>query len=223
MLDQLTEPAREVALVVGSDGPVSRIVCRRLAAEGVTTAVAGPSAQRTALYGKALADERIRALPYQVDPGEWDSIDQLVTDVVADLGRLDVLVNLTAATPRSDTAAEWSRVLNVNLAGAYRLGRAAARAMAGAGRPGRIVVLTPGERPDGEGGPAAGVSAAGVASLVADWARLVPSPRITVNAVTPEPAADPDSVASAILLLLRTDARSVTGQSVTVPGPDVLR
>lgn len=201
---------------------MSRIICRRLAAEGITAAIAGPSAHQVGQYGKALADERIRALPYLVDLAEWDSIDQLVTDVVTELGRLDVLVNLAATAASSDTASEWSRVLKVNLAGGYRLGRAAARAMADAGRPGRIVVLTPSPRADGEGDPAAGVSAAGIASFVADWARLMPWRRITVNAVVPESTADPDSVASAILLLLRTD-RAVTGQSVTVPGPGVRR
>jgi NAD(P)-dependent dehydrogenase (short-subunit alcohol dehydrogenase family) len=67
----------------------------------------------------------------------------MVARTVAELGRLDVLVNnagIAAAGPPEDLAlTDWRRVVEVNLTGVFLCAREAAKAMIAAGRGGRIV------------------------------------------------------------------------------------
>ncbi|MET9295515.1 SDR family NAD(P)-dependent oxidoreductase [Streptomyces sp. NPDC003077] len=222
MFDLPGESGRKVALVVGGYGSVGRIVCGRLAEDGYTVAVAGRSAERAGLFSTRLAGGAPRSLPYVVDLARWESIDRVVADVVGDFGRLDAVVNLAVATtsPGPD-AAEWTRVLGVNVAGAYRLGQVALRTMHGTGLPGRLVLLTPATPAAAPGDGARPISracATGVITLVEEWAARSPGGAVTVNAVVPRAGADASGVATAVQLLLRPEARHVSGHSIVVNG-----
>ncbi|MFF2013909.1 SDR family NAD(P)-dependent oxidoreductase [Streptomyces sp. NPDC058195] len=229
MFEPLSGPARKVALVVGGYSPVGRILCERLVSDGFTTAVAGSTTDTARLYGESLAGEQSPVLPYVADLTEGASVDRAVEDVLTDLGRIDVVVGLTAAdaepaaTASSPAGPEatgfgMGETHYPELAGMYRLGQTALHALPAPLRPARIVLLTTPTHRQGAWWPAGAVLAGGTSSLVAGWSALLPPAGTTVNAVVPGRNARADAIAAAILLLLRPDAHGITGQSVQVHG-----
>ncbi|MDN4161771.1 SDR family oxidoreductase [Nocardioides abyssi] len=121
----------DVALVVGAAaGGLGERAARALAARGATVVT---------------ADLDPTDVDHRVDVTDEASVDAVVERVLADHGRLDVLVNAAGLMLRKPydetTPAEFERVVAVNLTGTWLVDRAAGRVMAAAGR-GRIVNLT---------------------------------------------------------------------------------
>lgn len=154
----------KVALVTGCAGErgLGRAIAARLAAEGADLAItdiapAGttivPSKPPTGWGGlQAVADEirglGRRALPCLLDIRSAAQVDAVIRQVVAELGRLDILVNNAAAPPGADrvpvvelTEAAWTAVLSTNLTGAFLVSRAAVRTMLDAGTRGRVISI----------------------------------------------------------------------------------
>jgi gluconate 5-dehydrogenase len=128
------------ALVAGAETRVGRVIARALAEAGARLALAS-SPEASASAGESLLSPN--GAGHLTIRG---SADDLVRVTVEELGGLDVVVNaadLRAAGPLTGLSDEaWDALLTVNLTGAIRLYRAAARAMLareGGGQGGRIV------------------------------------------------------------------------------------
>lgn len=123
--------------------------------------------------------------PYGVDVSDEASVARAVSQVVEDHGRIDVLVNGAAIIRRSEladvTAAEWRRVLDVNLTGTFLMCQEAVRHMP---REGAIVnVGSINALRHNPSIVAYGVSKAGVAALTQALAVALAPKGIRVNAV----------------------------------------
>lgn len=85
-------------------------------------------------------------LAIAADVTDEHAVDELVARAVERFGGVDVLVNnagIEEAHPLVDTPLDvWTRILTVNLTGAFLCTRAAARAMVARGRGGRIVNIS---------------------------------------------------------------------------------
>jgi NAD(P)-dependent dehydrogenase (short-subunit alcohol dehydrogenase family) len=176
----------KVALVTGSASGIGAAVARRLAADGMTVAVHSRS---SVAAGTRLAVS-LGGSYHRADLADDDQAAGLVPSVLAEHGRLDVLVNnagISWPVPHADleglTAADWRRLLDVNLIAPWLLCTAAAPALRSA--KGCIVNVTShaGVRPKGSSiGYAASKAALNhVTRLLA--AAL--GPDIRVNAVAP--------------------------------------
>jgi 3-oxoacyl-[acyl-carrier protein] reductase len=125
--------------------------------------------------------------------GEAGAAEAMMQQAVADLGRLDLLVNNAGtpgtrhriAPPDLDLITEelWSLLLEVNLLGVFRCAKAAAPALKAAGG---AIVNTASIAGLGRAGSslAYGATKAGVVSLTQNLARAL-APEVRVNAIAP--------------------------------------
>ena len=125
-----------VALVTGGGGGIGGAVLRCLAKAGVSGTVI--NYRRSAKEAEALALEieraGVKALAIQADVQNDRQVRTMIDKIGAQFGRLDILVNNAGVThwvKVSDleglTDAIWDEILDVNVKGAFRCSRAAAK------------------------------------------------------------------------------------------------
>lgn len=175
-----------VAIITGGAGGLGRAIARRLAAGGDTVALW--DLDRAAL-GKACA-ELPGARGYVVDVTDPDAVADAVAQVLADLGRIDVLINSAGITgpnmPLSDYRFEdWRRVMSINLDGVFLCCRAATPALL-ASPAGRIVNLASIAGKEGNADASAySASKAGVIALTKSLGKELARSAVRVNCVAP--------------------------------------
>ena len=130
-----------------------------------------------------------KALAVSSHLGKMEDINNLVSQVKAEFGRIDILVNNAASNPTMDTAIDvteraWDTIMNLNLKGLFFLSQSVARLMREQGR-GRIINVSSagGIRPHIL--PVYSISKAGVIMATKIMALEWASYGINVNAIAP--------------------------------------
>ncbi|HWQ13793.1 MAG TPA: SDR family oxidoreductase [Roseiflexaceae bacterium] len=138
--------ADTTALVTGAGRGIGRAIALAFAREGAAVAALDRDGTTAVDTAAAITAAGGRALALQADIAEPAQVDTAVARALQRLGRIDVLVNNAAIAADHDflggPAEEWERVVRVNLGGAVHVSRAVARAMARAGRGGRIINIS---------------------------------------------------------------------------------
>jgi len=123
----------KVAIVTGAGQGIGRGIARRLAREGAHVVIAEYDAENAMAVAQEIEAAGGRALAYRVDISDVAAVQKMVADVAEQLGRIDILVNnagVAQTKPMLDlTEADWDRVLDVNLRGAFFMIQAVARQM----------------------------------------------------------------------------------------------
>ena len=135
-LAALHDLSGKVAVVTGASRGIGRAIVQRLAEAGADVVIASrklDACETAADEIRATTGRRAVAIACHV--GHWDDCDHLLAASLAELGRVDVLVNNAGMSPlyeRLDTVTEelWDKTLAVNLKGPFRLGVLAACHMA---------------------------------------------------------------------------------------------
>lgn len=241
----------KAALVIGASGPLGRAAAVALAEAGADVAAATTTkSQREEVAANSCTNEvwalNRRGFAQAIDAASEAEVQTLVERTVAELGRLDVLVNahdLPFARPFAEVSpAEWRRVIDVNLTGVYLACRAASAPML-AQRSGRIINIVSLLAERGMVNGAAYCAAqAGVMNLTRalalEWART----GVTVNAIgagwtegmaflSDEEArrqmerylpakrlASPQEISEAVVYIASEAAEYMTGQIVWIEG-----
>jgi NAD(P)-dependent dehydrogenase (short-subunit alcohol dehydrogenase family) len=185
----------QVALVTGAGAGIGRATALAMAEAGTHVAAADidfAAAQRTA--DQAAGNAR-RAIAIEADCGDVRSIDAMVARAVAELGRLDVIVNNAGVTRYAQimdlTEADWDRIHRVNAKGVFFCLQRAAREMIGQhqadGRGGRIINIASisGRGYPGASNAAYAASKGAVISLTWMAAQQLGPHNINVNAICP--------------------------------------
>ena len=232
---------RPVALVTGAAHRVGAALAIGLAEAGHDIALHYfSSASKVDDTVRRIGEAGGKATLFQADLRDREAPAQLVRDVVASLGRLDVVINSAAVMLRMPigtiSAEDWDSVLDLNLRAPFLIAQEAARHL-----PEGASIINIADLAAFEVWPPYvphGVSKAGLVYLTRALARLL-APRIRVNGIAPgtvllpenfdpkfathltatTPLArdgSPEDVVKAMLYLLRADY--VTGDTVIVDG-----
>ena len=114
-----------VAIVTGASRGIGRGYAEALSDAGAHVVVAARSAEPLRALARRLTRGKRRALALPTDVSREADLDRLVRTTLSEFGRIDILVNnvgITARYPASEfPAAEWDRVLNVNLRSIFLL------------------------------------------------------------------------------------------------------
>lgn len=179
----------KVAVVTGGSRGIGQAIALGIARAGADVVVASrklPDLEKVAEEIKGLGR---KSLAVAAHVGRVEEIDNLVSKVKEEFGRIDILVNNAATNPAMDSALDvseraWDSIMNLNLKGLFFLSQAVARVMKEQGG-GRIVNIASvaGITPDIL--PVYSISKAGVIMvtkvMASEWAKY----NIRVNTVAP--------------------------------------
>ena len=237
----------KIALVTGAARGIGQAIALQLAADGADLALCDVKPEwleDTAAKVRALGR---RAEGYAMNVADGAAVGEAVARVVADFGRIDVLVNNAGIT--RDTLLirmseeDWDAVLDVNLKGAFLVTKAVVKHMMKQ-RSGAIVNIASVVGIMGNAGQANyTASKAGLIALTKTTAKELGSRNVRVNAVAPgfirtamtdklsEPIreamlkmvplgrlGEPEDVAKAVAFLASDAAAYVNGQTLAVCG-----
>ena len=179
------------ALIVGGYGGIGRVTSELFVRCGAAIAIAGRSEDKAQHLAGELRANGHSAVGARVDLADRGSAGAVVDRAAAELGGLDVLVNLAGvdleAKAEEFSEDDWQHVLDVNLSGAFWLSQAAGQKMIEAGRGGRIIQFSSTRSVAGgrRGFAAYSASKAGVNALVRQLATEWGPHGVTVNGVAP--------------------------------------
>jgi NAD(P)-dependent dehydrogenase (short-subunit alcohol dehydrogenase family) len=178
------------AIVTGAAYGIGFAAAQRFAREGAAVVIADIKGHEAA--AASLQAEGLEALAITVDVTSDDNVDSLVAQVMAQYGRIDILVNnaaisaeLRPAPFETATAEQWHRIYDVNVVGAFRMCKAVSPHMRAA-KWGRIINVTSGAAFVGSAGILHYVASKGaIISMTRALANELGADNVLVNAVSP--------------------------------------
>ena len=196
-----------VALVTGASGGIGKAIAARLAKAGVAVGVHYHSEHQSASQlVEAITSSGGTAVPVCCDISQDQNVQTMVAQMTEHWGKIDILVNNAGITRDAlllrMSSADWDKVLEVNLRGAYLCTKYALSSMVKL-RYGRIVNISSVVGLSGNPGQANyAASKAGLIGFTKAMARELATRNITVNAVAP------GYITTAMVEKLPEDARS---------------
>jgi 3-oxoacyl-[acyl-carrier protein] reductase len=193
----------KVCLVTGAGQGLGRAVALEMAIEGARVVLLERNPDSVAAVAAEIESKGGAVTPHSLDLTDYGRYGEVVSEVVASLGRIDVLVNNAAINPPTrtileDSLEDWRRTMTVNLEAVYMGSKLVAPHMVRQGG-GRIIHIASiqGFASSGETGPynaAKGGIIAYTKSMAVELGRY----DILVNAVAPGFMATPMSVVNGV-------------------------
>ncbi len=244
-----TEMTARGALVTGGASGIGLAATRRLLTEGWRVAIADHDAAALDRAAAELADAGDRVVRLALDVTDEAAVEAAVAETAARAGPLKGVVNsagIAQDKPFGETsAAEFRRILDVNVVGSFLVARAAVAAMRATGGGAIVNIASISGMRGNLGRTAYGASKGGVITMTQVMAVELAGDGIRVNAVSPGPVdtpmvralhppeyrgaferrvplgryARPEEIATVVAFLLDDERSSyVTGQILGVDG-----
>jgi acetoacetyl-CoA reductase len=239
----------KVALVTGGMGGLGTAICRRLQAEGFRVAATySPGNATPDAWLAAQRDDGYRFTTYRVDVTDYGDCEWMIQKLLAEMGRLDVLVNNAGITRdrslRKMTPDDWHAVLRADLDSVFNMSKQAIEPMM-AQRWGRIVNISSVNGQQGAFGQTNYAAAkAGMHGFTKALALEMARHGVTVNTVSPGylrtkmveavPSevmtgkilpqipmgrlGEPEEIAGLVAYLVSEDAAFMTGTNIAING-----
>ncbi|MFI7037647.1 glucose 1-dehydrogenase [Microbispora rosea] len=191
------------AVVTGAARGIGAAIARRLAAEGAAVACVDLTADRCASIVDEITVTGGRAVAFGCDVSDSAQVEALVPGVMAEFGRIDVLVN-NAGLTRDNllfrmSEEDWDKVVDVNLKSVFLVSRAVQKHMVEQ-RSGAIVNLSSRSALGNRGQANYSAAKAGIQGLTATMAIELGPFGVRVNAVAPGYVVTPMTEATAVRL-----------------------
>jgi NAD(P)-dependent dehydrogenase (short-subunit alcohol dehydrogenase family) len=243
----VSRPSARVAIVTGAGSGIGRAAARRLAGDGWAVAAVDIDGARAESTAAEIAAAQGVAAALRAAVTDEEEVTAAIEAARERLGPIRAFVGsagVLSICPALDLpAAEWRRVIDINLTGAFLATRAAARAMVEDGEGGRIVqVASVHSVTPGHGVAHYDASKGGLLMFVRSLALELATHRITVNAIgpglvrtnlsPPDPAyldqvipaiplrrmGEPEDIAGAIAFMCGPEASYMTGAMLVIDG-----
>lgn len=181
-----------VVVITGGGRGLGRSFAKSMAADGAIAVIAEINSDSAENVAKEISDLGGRALAVQTDISNEASVNAMAEKVMAEFGRIDILINnaailetLTRGPFENIPPEEFMMALQVNVAGAYMTARATVPHMRKAGW-GRIINMSSDTAMTGNPGYLHYVtSKAALVGMTRALARELGKDGITVNAIQP--------------------------------------
>ena len=238
----------KTALITGAGRGIGRAIALCFAHEGCNIAFTDIALSEQVLATQAeLCAMGVRAKAYAADAADYEQTQQIVGQVLADFGGIDILINNAGITRDGlllrMTEQQWDDVIRVNLKSAFNYTHAVAPVMLRA-RKGSIVSLSSVVGIGGNPGQANyAASKAGIIALMKSTAKELGARGIRANAIAPgyidtdmtqalpqevrdsfvariplRRPGSPDEVAQVALFLASDQSSYVSGQVIAIDG-----
>lgn len=243
--------SQQVAVVTGAGRGIGRAIALKFALAGADVVCVSRTAENAASVAAEVRAQGRKAWALAVDVADPTAVGAAAEQILAEAGRVDVLVNNAGVTRDGllmrMSEADWDAVINTNLRGAFAFTKAFSRTFAKQ-RSGRIINIASVVGLTGNAGQCNyAASKAGLIGFTKSVAREFASRRITCNAIAPGfietdmtavlnetvrsgvlqqipmgTLGQADDIAEAALYLAGPGGRYVTGQVLTVDGGMVM-
>jgi 3-oxoacyl-[acyl-carrier protein] reductase len=180
----------KVALITGGSRGIGQAIVRKYVAEGAAVAFTYHSSEAVAnALATELSTPDTLVKGYKSDASSYAAAEQLITEVLQDFGKIDVVINNAGVTRDTlllrMTEAMWDEVLNTNLKSVFNLSKHALKAMLKA-RSGSIINISSIVGLTGNPGQANyAASKAGIFGFTKSLAKEAGSRNVRCNAIAP--------------------------------------
>ncbi len=188
----------KIALVTGAGRGLGKVIAKEFAQEGASVVINDVDLQEANGVAQGMTRDGFEAMAVEADVSKGTEVEAMIDDVIAEYGKIDILVNNAAVFGESVLIMdleeeEWDRAMNINLKGVFNCSKAVIRHMikqksgkivnvtSFTGKTGRVVYST-------FGNPTKAhycASKAGIISLTKSLAFELAPHNINVNAVAP--------------------------------------
>ena len=235
----------QVAIVTGAGRNIGEAIAKLLAEEGAKIAVVDMDPGRGSSVADELKQAEHQAIAVTCDVSNSQDVQAMVSRVVDEWGKIDILVNNAAINDGKNildvTEEEWDKVMAVTLKGPFLVGKHVAHQMVKQGFGGKIVNVVSTSGHMGRPGAIAYSSAkGGVLNLTRSMAIQLSPYNIRVNSISPNRTGspvgrdevrhdgdpknlsgrwgEPSDQARAILFLVSDDSDFIHGANLPVDG-----
>lgn len=180
----------KTALITGASKGIGKAIADKFAEQGANIAFTYlSSVEKGEALEKELQAKGIKAKGYRSDASDFAAAEQLINDVVAEFGSLDILINNAGITKDNllmrMNEEMWDQVINVNLKSCFNTVKAATRTMMKQ-RSGSIINMTSVVGLKGNAGQANySASKAGIVGFTKSVALELGSRGVRSNAIAP--------------------------------------
>lgn len=241
----------KVSLITGAARGIGKAIAMKLATEGSNIAICDVDTQALEQTKSQLEETKRDVIAGKVDVTNFEQVQGFIQKILDKFGKIDILINNAGITRDSlimrMSDADWDRVIDVNLKGAFNCIKAVAKPMVKQ-REGRVVNIASIIGVIGNPGQANyAASKGGLIALTKTCAKEFASRNINVNAIAPGfiktdmterlpedwktkllnliplgQLGNVGDVANAVLFLVGENSAYITGQVVHVDGGMVM-